>query len=212
MLLDKITRDLIAAELANAANEVCIEHKNTLTREPPLTARIGGALDKRLSDHEVNGWKIKVVTQDVPDRGPGALESKLGADLYVGISVSDGKETISKGFLVQAKWADDLSGQARLKRQCEDMLRKTTAATVWFYGDDGITFLPAARVKSRTDRAKFKGRPIHQQFERVLKCVEGDRDIGLPPGPEPRPALGAMLERLGAESAVAVQITKAPDL
>lgn len=208
MIADKQTRDLIAALLASAADEECADHFGGITQEPALTARIGKALEDKLRNVDLRGWNVRVLTQDLPDRGAGALERKIGADIYFGIEVmSDGRRE-TKGFLAQAKWRDDRGGQTRLTEQCSDMLKRTDSAYVWFYGPDGITYLNARTVETRDDRVVFRGKRLQHHFARILECVEGDRSIGLPSGPNQRTALGEMLENLGATTGIAVSITE----
>ena len=176
MISDKQTRDLIAAAMASAVDEKCASHYGGITQEPALTARIGETLENKLDGAVVNGWMINVVTQDFPDRGPGSLERATGADLYVGIAVTADGRTTSKGFLAQAKWVDDVSDQQKLREQCADMLARTNSAYVWFYGPDGITFLPARTVERRTDRSLFRGQPLDSVRQRgVISGVRPGR-------------------------------------
>jgi hypothetical protein len=208
MISEKRTRDLIAAAMASVADEKCADLYSGITQEPAVTSRIGAALENKLDGTDYNGWTVSVVTQDFPDRGRGSLERATGADIYVGIAVTAGGQTTSKGFLAQAKWADDFSDQERLREQCSDMLARTSAAYVWFYGPEGITFLPASTVQLRTDRSHYRGRPLQPEFARILQCTKGDPALGLPSGVPIREALGNRLLDLKAKSAVGVSIKK----
>ena len=80
-----IVRELIACALREVADEVCRDHVRTISQEAQITSRIGQALETRLRGSNFNGYTIEVVTQDIPDRGRGALERRLGGDIYVGI-------------------------------------------------------------------------------------------------------------------------------
>jgi hypothetical protein len=54
----------------------------TLSEMARVTARLAQAIESELRHQtiEVDGLRLEVFTQDLPDRGSGSMESKVGAD------------------------------------------------------------------------------------------------------------------------------------
>jgi hypothetical protein len=128
---DPLTRRLIAAALGWVVDRTVREHVAGITQEAPLTARIGQALETELDGRTILRHRVRIVTQDIPDRGAHGLEGEIGADLYVGIEVQEGENRETKGFLVQAKLRRKLRHSADLRGDCQDMLSRTSASYVW---------------------------------------------------------------------------------
>lgn len=202
MIKDHRIRHRIADAIRVALDELAVDHYDALTQEPPLTARAGQTLE--LQRHKLpKHYRMKILTQDLPDRGRGALEKKTGTDLYVGVEVTIHGQRESKGFFVQAKWdgkraADD---QARLVSQCRKMLSITDQAFVWSYGKSGVN-VTRAHDEVYTAGA-VSPRTLSDQFYEVFSCREGTKDLALPIHERPRVALGEMLQTLGKEAGLA---------
>jgi hypothetical protein len=214
---DPLARKQIAIALGTIVDCTVREHIAGITQEPPLTARIGQALQAASADGRINvgRHRVRIITQDIPDRGPHALERDIGADLYVGIEVGEGKSRETKGFLVQAKLSRNLRNTADLLDECRDMLQRTRASYVWLYSDKGVRVLKAKQIRdfARTGPEDLPARKASTLFARTLECREGARVLGLPDARDParmRSAIGIMLEELRAAQGVAISIDRRP--
>ena len=208
---DALDRDLIAEAIRSVVDEVVREHYGALTQEHQLSSRICGALEAKLRHATFGEYRVEVVTQEAPDKGPNSLEKKSGIDLYIGIRIDDGA-VVSKGLLVQAKWNDgarNAAEQARLVEQCQKIDARTDAGYVWLYGTSGVQVVPAKEVVANPSTApeELGSRHLNEVFGQVLDCFEGDRRLALPTGPDLRRDLGVMLEEFGATTGVAVSLT-----
>lgn len=204
MLLKKIQRDLISEAIRSTVDEVVQEHYPALTQEHHLTPRIGERLEQRLNGRFFYGAGLSVITQDFPDKGRGALEKKVGSDIYIGISL---RGQFNKGLLVQSKWID--SDDPKLTEQCERMLRYSPSAYVWLYGSNGVRMLKAKSVvehhRYRRGQATWSDN-LSNIFKEVLSCRQGDRSIGVETGPGWRERVSEMLQQLQMTTAVAIDI------
>ena len=213
---DPIARDLIAKALGRAVDQAVKDHLSGISQEAQITSRIGQILESTLSGKEVLDHRIEVFTQDIPDRGPGSLEKAIGADLYVGISVSTGGQRKTKGFLVQAKIDRKLKSSsdfAALDKDCRDMLQRSDASYLWLYESNGVRVVDAKNVVKRGSRSpkELQRRRASTVFSRTLECSEGDFSLGLPSvrgtRKKPREALGEMLEELRIRNGIGIKIT-----
>ncbi|HWD26321.1 MAG TPA: hypothetical protein VG387_04100 [Rhizomicrobium sp.] len=220
-LQEKRIRDIVGAIVESVADEVCKEHIDAITQEPQLTSRIAQAIDsefvrrleREFGSSRVGDFYISMVVQEIPDHGRGSLESRIGADLYIGLETVLNGETESKGLLVQAKWDEPLtkSGAKGLRESCRRMLRKTSASYVWLYGRDGVTSLPAAGLKTKRVGKIRGGASIGKLISEALACREGDGRIGLPPArdrSERRRTLGGMLVEWSVSNGISVRVEK----
>ena len=216
MLEDNPTaRELIAKALGKATDQAVRDHLTGISQEAAITSRIGQSLEQTLNGKPVLGYSIEVITQDIPDRGPGSLEKAIGADLYVGISVSSGGKRQSKGFLVQAKIGRKLKSMSdydALAKDCGDMLERSDASYLWLYESNGVRVVKAVEVLKRGSKSpkELQRRRASTVFDRTLECREGDFDLGLPSvrgtRKKPRTALGEMLEELRVPRGIGVLI------
>jgi len=212
-----VARRLIAEALGNVVDRTVRKHVAGITQEPALTARIGQALENELDGRPILGYRLRIFTQDIPDRGTGSLERYIGGDLYV--EVGEGAWRESKGFLVQAKFERNLirhsAERQALREDCEDMLDRTTASYVWLYSDNRVRVLKAQQVRdSPEDPQSLPARRASTLFDRTLECREGARALGLPDvqGDEAhmRSALGTLLEGLRHPPPMAVGVSIVP--
>ena len=217
---DSFTRDLISEAIRSLIDDIAREHFDAATQEHQLTSRICGALEAKFSTAWFSNRRVRVITQEFPDKGPGSAEKKTGVDLYVGIEI-DGPDPVSKGLLVQSKWKETARSGAehrRLVGQCEQMTARSPASYVWLYGPEGVEVVPAGEVVSSTisPPESLGSRKISELFRNVLDCFEGDPAIGLPrglSGSATRRALKAMIAELAARSGILISIgsTREPE-
>ena len=207
----RLTREMIATALREVADDVCRDHVMTITQEPQITSRIGEALERRLAGSNINGYRVEVLTQDLPDRGSRSLERPVGADIYLGIRVMlGGHVDTSKGMLAQAKKWPNLSAEegGGLTEQCKRMLARSPASYVWIYTVDGVGVVSAEDVIRRELRKLSYRRRLDEVLSEILACNEGDTALGLPPGRDTRRLVGMMLEELrGVRTGIAVSIS-----
>lgn len=193
----------IAEAFGRAIDDLVIEHIAARTQEPEITSRIGQRLEERFNDHQRGGYKIRVITADIPSRGAGSLERPMGSDLYLLFEVQDENgHATSKGVFIQAKKQGNTSD---LVDQCRRMnLISKKGSAVWIYSKHGLTCERAVdaeqKLSNRFDSYRF--------FNRVLKCEIGDKRK-VPGGHfGDRSALRDMLETIGAPQGVGVQLRK----
>jgi N-acetylmuramoyl-L-alanine amidase len=205
-MIDVLQRDLIASAFQSAIDEVVIEHYPSLTQEAQLTSRIAQRVEDRLNNLRLAGATLRVVTQELPDRGRGAAEVYVGADLLVTITLEN---EFSKGFLVQSKWRNK-HDPAVFAEQCAKMLAISKASYGWEYGQSGTHVYNAKRIVTSPDyhrRHFFEyGRRLQTVIRRVLICKEGDPALGIPFGADPRSHVGLMIRELAAKAALSLRI------
>lgn len=218
MIDDKEERERIARILGGVVDRIAIRHAGRKTQEPQVTPRIGQALEdaqlatkETLSDGALRGdplpgYDIRITTQDIPDRGPGALEKPSGSDLYVNVSVRTGERYASKAFLVQAKKGE---GDERLAEQCRKMLARSDSAYAWIFGKAGCSVIDAQTIDTHpdSDLGELSHRGAAAVFEAILECSEGDVALGLPDVEDEDAALDDVLDRLRASTGVSFVLT-----
>jgi hypothetical protein len=221
---DSVTRDMLAEMIRGAVDDAVKSQTARRAQEPPISTRIASTLEYRLDGATINGYRVTVVAQDFPDRGPGSWEHKSGADLYIGIRVETPIAALatSKGMLVQAKKARQGTNARRRKSesheqqdlldQCGKMLQRTDkGAFVWVYGAGGTHIVPASEVlKLQVIPPEFlEGRNVAEQFRDVLDCFSGDTGLVAPDIFEDDVALGNFLEEIAVRRGVTIKL--APD-
>jgi len=214
-----MVREFIATAMRETADQVCRDHYHSISQEAQITSRIAQALESSMQQYEFLGNRVEIVVQDLPDRGPRSLESRLGADLYVGIRVvRDGRLEMSKGLFAQSKLGTHLSkdGRSKLVDQCEKMRKRSPASYVWVYTPDGVRVITVQDVVRRDSRNLLGGRRLDEAFSETFACHEGDPGIKLPdvqPDALPlRTAVGLMLERMDAPNGFAARTLIGMDL
>lgn len=210
---DALSRDMIAEAIRSVVDEVVKEHYDALTQEHQLSSRLCGALEARLRRATFGEYRLEIVTQEAPDKGPNTLEKRSGIDLYIGIRINDGA-VVSKGMLVQAKWKDDgrnATEHTRLVEQCQKIDRRTEAGYVWLYGPSGVQVVPAKEiVASPTSTPETLGsRRLNEVFGQVLDCFEGDRRLAIPLGANLRADLAVMLDEYQVDLGIAIAVSRA---
>lgn len=206
----RFERDLISEAIRSAVDTVVSEHFGALTQEAQLTSRIAADLEARLNGLRVFDLSMRVIAQEMPDRGRGALEKKSGADLYIGIELVTPEESLTKGLFVQAKWEGKhtRSEQAELVEQCGKLTARTTASQVWLYGPSGVSAVPAQEVVAHpgSPPEMLGSKKLNEVFQQVLDCFEGDPRYGLPDEQNVRAALSDMLQEFSVPTGLAISI------
>ncbi|EIG63583.1 hypothetical protein [Bradyrhizobium sp. WSM1253] len=151
------------------------KHYEALTQEPQLTAKVAEAIELALDNTDVGDLNATILVRDFPSQGRGALEGKVGADVYISTAVIDESgEDVSKGMLAQEKW-DYTMDDPKLREQIEKMLDRTDSSYVWSYGPNGASCLPA----KLHDPATSSGVQITGSLiANSLRCLEGDEELG----------------------------------
>ncbi|MGO8047057.1 hypothetical protein ACC713_29605 [Rhizobium johnstonii] len=210
-----VSRDLIAEAIRSVVDELVKEHFDALTQEHQLTSRICQALEGSFRDTMFGKYRVRIVVQEMPDKGPGTLEKKTGVDLYIGIRVDEGVP-ISKGLFIQSKWKESEGRSAKEQKtlvgQCREITKRTDSGYVWLYGPDGVDVVPAKEVIANPKAAPeaLGSRKINEVVRQVLDCFEGDRKYGLPDDLPVRKALVVMMERFAANAAISIDISSRP--
>lgn len=207
---DSLVRDLIAEAIRSVVDGVSKDHYDALTQEHQLTSRICQALEIRFNRTLFGRYRVRVVAQEMPDKGPNTLERKTGADIYVGIEIDDG-DIVSKGFFVQAKWKEtdrSSSQHSDLVKQCAKMKNCTHSAYVWLYGQNGVDVVPANEIINhpKTRPEDLGSRKLNEMMQQVLDCNEGDFSLGLPLGVPPRRSLKLFLQERGVRAGLVLEV------
>ena len=210
---DKQTRDWLAEAIRGAVDDVVSTHGSRLTQEPQITSKIADRLEQTLKGVSINGYEVKIIASDMPDRGRGALEKRTGVDLFIGIRVRQ-RETgieIAKGLLVQGKLDGPPSRkeQDRLLEQCGKMaLRWPKAAYVWIYSSGGASSIPASEILAHPNvpPQMLSSRNIAEHFRDVLDCVAGDETLAISEMFESSDALNVIMQEVAARQAVAIDL------
>lgn len=140
------------------------------------------ALASQLEGTAYQGNEGSVVFEStvVDDRGRSSAESWSGADLAITATISDGRESIRKAILVQAKLGslDQLANDEyeRLLGQIQDMKRLTRAPKVMEIPDSNGTRVPQMVSGNRIlAGARYRSfRLADYVVARVLTTLDGD--------------------------------------
>jgi hypothetical protein len=180
------------------------KHYDALTQEPQLTAKIAEAIELTLDRTDFGDLNVRVAVRDFPPQGPGALEGKVGADVYISVAVigEDG-EDVSKGMLAQAKW-DHTTKDAKLPEQIGKMRERTGSSYVWVFGPQGVLCLPAGEYFHPAPSRKSQ--TIGSLIANGLRCEEGDRRIGRDLTKPTITSLNEIMQDLGVNTALSFTI------
>jgi hypothetical protein len=195
--------DTIQGLVDDIVSKVVQKHYEALTQEPQLTAKVAEAIELTLDEIHFGDLSAKVLVRDFPPQGPGALEGKVGADVYISTAVigEDG-EDVSKGMLAQAKW-DYTSTDPNLLEQEAKMLDRTHSSYVWVYGPNGASSLPAGAARA----AKMvRSQTIGSQIANSLRCKEGDQSIGRDLTKPLITSMNEIMQELGVNTALSFTI------
>jgi hypothetical protein len=193
-------------ERINAIAAMIATDHYDVTQEPAFTSRLAQEIESELRRHPINkgNLRLEVATQDLGDRGRGALEKVVGADLYISLARRDLKPPVSKGMLMQAKW--DLTAKDRkLPSQMTEMMARTDDAYVWFYGPSAVNCAKARDVMKVG--VPFQSFTVGELIVNGLRCTAGDgrigRNLALPRAQAMRNQLSALKTPIGLSLAVA---------
>lgn len=194
----------IEAAVDAAVATVVGDHYDGLTQEPQLTAKIALAIEHAIDGQDVGDLNIEVKVRDFPALGRGALERKVGADVYISIAIiPEDRKDVSKGMLAQAKW-DDTTKDRKLPGQIGDMMDRTESSYVWVYGPDGVTCYPA--VDYLNPSVASAGQSVGSLIANGLRCEEGDRSIGRDLTKPTVTSLKETMEEMGVRRGMALTI------
>jgi hypothetical protein len=189
----------------NVVSMVVEGHYDALTQEPQLTAKIAGAIELTLDQMDLGDLNVKVTVRDFPPQGPGALEGKVGADVYISVAViGEDRNDVSKGMLAQAKW-DHTIKDAKLPEQIGKMMERTESSYVWVFGPHGVTGLPGGTYFD-PNPAEEAGQSVGSLIANGLRCKEGDRRIGRDLTKPLITSLNEIMQDLGVNTAVSFTI------
>ncbi len=131
-------RDAVASTLDNWLSD-------SISQEPAITERLATRIADNINGQSYRG--ISFTSISIPDRGPGALEHDLGADLAGVLNVRVPGYSSSKLFLAQGKIAPgrrlDRKALHDLEDQCSKMLRVTPHSVVFLYSEEGVDVVRA---------------------------------------------------------------------
>lgn len=187
-------------------SEVVEGHYEALTQEPQLTSKIAGAIEHTIKKMDVGDLNVQVEVRDFPAQGRGALEGKVGADVYISVAViPEDRKDVSKGMLVQAKW-DRSAKDPKLPEQIGKMTdRSESSSYVWVYGPNGVTCYPAADYLNPHSEGGG-GQSVGSLIANGLRCEEGDGGIGRDLTKPLITSLNEIMEELGVQTAVSFTI------
>jgi hypothetical protein len=122
------------------AKEVCERHYSAPTQEHQLSAKLAAEIEKELRGLKTPPFTVGVAVQDFPDKGRGAWERPVGADLYISVVRQDEDDTFSKGMLVQSKWDHTFFPDRKdVREQCARMLRRSNSSYVWVFEEEEMS-------------------------------------------------------------------------
>jgi hypothetical protein len=183
--------------------QVLKDNYRAQTQEPALTASVAQAIMTELTHHPVvvDGLRLDVWLQNVPDRGANSMERRTGADLYISIVRNDLTAPVSKGILVQSKWDHSLARDKKaLRNQSRKMLRRSPDSYVWIYGEDDVFAVQAKRATyPKLPRNFLLGSmSVGDLIATGLRCEVGDPNIGIDLSLPRVDSVNAVLQRLSA--------------
>jgi hypothetical protein len=196
-------------EMETRINEIAAmiaEDHYDVTQEPAFTSRLAQEIESELRRHPINkgNLRLEVATQDLADRGRGALEKIVGAGLYISLARRDLKPPVSKGMLMQAKW-DVTAKDRNLPSQMRDMMARSDDAYVWFYGSADVICAKASDVLNAG--LPIRSVSVGELIVSGLRCSAGDRsmgrDLNLPRAQAMRNQLSALRTPNGLSFAIA---------
>ena len=174
----------IATLLGSAVDDVVTDHIGRVSQEHQITAKVADRMEQAVNNWSVGKYKLSAKVQDLPDKGRGSLEKKIGADLFIGIRLQDESSgySMQKGLLIQSKIGSKTSKsiQKNLAGQCEEMnVRSPSGAFVWIYNRLGTSVVPAGEVAKNPniDVRAFNSRNTTQFFKDTLDCFAGDPNL-----------------------------------
>jgi hypothetical protein len=199
---------LLSIAIDGVIAQACKRHYNADTQEHQLSSRLAEVLERQLDGLTINGMRVRVNVQELSDRGRGAKEKDVGADLYVSIVVEDGEETVSKGMLVQSKWDSIDASDGHFRGQCDEMRRRSRESYVWVYGPDGVSAFPANAEAFAAAETGYPGRTVGTLLADGVACSAGDRQIGRDPSKPLVESLNAQLRELAVGTALSIVATQ----
>jgi len=173
--------------------------KGDVDDEPTLTGGFVENLRRIFEDvPQINNYDLRIrVLRGIGGYAP---ETEFGADFCVIFTVEEEDYKLSKGFLMQAKWADrsnitveqygyhrpsfSMNNEfRRMQGQCDDMLKITPDSFVILYSVNGFTIVPASSisgVRKQKGRLQLYSKHVHGFFKEFIMCFIGDSRLSAP--------------------------------
>lgn len=175
-----------AKRIEKAAQRVLRSYQDgAIEHEPTFTDRLLGGIEEAMNGFEVKGlrWQSKTLTY----QGPGAQETRYGADFIGVLDIVIPGFSVAKGFLAQAKRVEPDEPMASreweyMRLQCEKMLALSPDSFVFLYSKQAISVVPAVSVSGAATRNphELSSRSVTRFFEEHFQCFIGDRQISTP--------------------------------
>jgi hypothetical protein len=191
--------DAAARSVSDALSAHQVQTEDDFTSR--MLDRIEVVVDKRRTGGF--SWKAMKLT----DRGQRSQESEYGADLLGALSVKTASTSFAKGFLAQAKLVGVGRSLklARLREQCEDMLKHTPDSFVFFYDATHVTVVSALVVaRSREHPSRLPHWSLREFFIAHLSSFVGDEHLGAA-SPE---SLDTLRSQYEARNALRIEATQ----
>ena len=176
----------LSERMAQAAERTVQSRDNDwIAQEPHFTDRMLARFEDAVNEFEGDcvRWNARTLT----DRGPGAEESRFGADFLGVFEATTSGLTFAKGFLSQAKVLENgallsSSEHNRLRQQCRRMLERTPDSFVFLYGSVGVRVVSALAVYSSDQRAldELGTKAVGEFFLDHFQCFIGDASLTAP--------------------------------
>lgn len=170
-----------------------VEDEPTLTGSFVENLRLIFEENPRLNDYNLRIRVLRGIGRNAP-------ENRFGADICVIFTVNEEDYELSKGFLMQAKWADRSNINVsrygfhrpsfsintefrRMQGQCDDMLRITPDSFVILYSINGFTTIPASSIRAvrkQEGRIQLYSKHVHGFFKEFIMSFIGDSRLSAP--------------------------------
>jgi hypothetical protein len=175
--------------------------------EDDFTIRLVDRIEHQMNGQSIAGVEWRAIK--LTDRGPGAQEAEIGADLLGILIVKTPEGSVAKGFLAQAK----LSAPGRrlnrpqLAEQADRMLQYTPDAFVFRYYRSGIRVIPALPVaRTSVNPWELPSWGLSEFFGAHLRSFVGDERLGV----SDREPVEALRREFRARHALVLEATVPP--
>lgn len=172
--------DRVVAEVETVTSDLGDELRRGLVQgEDDFTSRLADRIAQRVTTLRVSNVRWDAIK--LKDRGRGAQEHEVGADLLAVLSVRSRHGSYAKGFLAQAKLlgVGKHHKRAELAEQVENMLRYSPDSFVFLYDTTGVRVvgsLPVARTTVHL--AELPSWKLSELLDAHLRSFVGDERLG----------------------------------
>jgi hypothetical protein len=171
----------VAERVAEAEREARRIVGDVAGREEKYTEVFRTKIEEKLENfHEGRvSWKVITYTTDKQS----GEEKTTGADLVIAFDITLDGVAERKGILVQAKvnkavrYGVSVDGVGRLRQQCREMKKHSSASYVFVYGNPITKVLSADGVITGAPLSKLSSKGVSEFFGDVMMCWAGDSTI-----------------------------------